>query len=243
MYFTKVAWKNFLALRNKMKLILSIVTCCTLMRSICAGEINAGRVLIIRHGEKNNKAKSGDVHLSKRGEIRADALARFFYPKYKHDVPTEPWHDFDLPGLGSVVAQSADTKYASERKIETARPIAEAGGIPLTLYGPDDIDELCDYLHEESRFGRTTLVVWDHSSVSDIVTKLLRLDPGSVKWPMDRYDIIWDIDLVHGNLVQYCQHLLYGDLWCPLNPLQVYPVVNSLKPLLNGKQNGFPLAQ
>jgi len=202
-----------------------------------------GHVLLVRHGEKNNKARSGDVHLSKRGEIRADALARFFFPKFTEDRQIEPWHNFELPQIESIIAQSASSKYASQRKIETAKPIAEAGGIPLSYYDQDEVDVLCERTTDESRNGRTTLIVWDHTTISDIANNLLRLPPGTVKWPMDRYDVIWDIDLESGTLNQVCQHLLYGDLWCPLNPIQVYPVVNGMQSLLNQARMTAPLAQ
>ena len=208
-----------------------------------ATQRTSGHVLLVRHGEKNNKARSGDVHLSKRGEIRADALARFFFPKFTENRQIEPWHDFDLPMIDSVIAQSASSKYASQRKIETAKPIAEAGGVPLAYYDQDDITGICRKTRAEAESGRTTLVVWDHTTISDVANNLLQLPPGTVKWPMDRYDIIWDIDLENGTLNQVCQHLLYGDLWCPLNPIQVYPIVNGMQSLINQARMTAPLAQ
>ena len=208
-----------------------------------ASESQTGHILLIRHGEKINKARSGDVHLSKRGEIRADALARFFYPKFADGRPTEPWHDFELPRVDSVIAQSATSKYASQRKIETAKPIAEAGGVPLSYYDQEDINGICEHTRKESLNGRTTLVVWDHTTISDVANNLLGLPSGTVKWPMDRYDIIWDLDPHTGTLTQFCQHLLYGDLWCPLNPIQVYPAINGMQSLLNQARQTVPLAQ
>ena len=217
-------------------LLVAIVFC-------SVGASASGHILLIRHGEKNNKARSGDVHLSKRGEIRADALARFFYPKFTDERQSEPWHDFVLPRIDLVIAQSASSKYASQRKIETAKPIAEAGGIPLFYYDQEDIEGICDRTRTESQNGRTTLVVWDHTTISDVANNLLGLSPGTVKWPMDRYDIIWDLDPENGTLTQFCQHLLYGDLWCPLNPIPVYPVVNGMQSLLNQARQTVPLAQ
>lgn len=202
-----------------------------------------GHILLIRHGEKNNKAKSGDVHLSKRGQIRADALARFFYPRYEDSIHKDPLQSLSLPSLHSVVAQSAGGKYASQRKLETAEPISNMGRIPLSVFDQKDITRVCDHLRKESEQGRTTLVVWDHTTISDIANNLLGLDHGTIKWPMDRYDVIWDLDLKSGSLSQICQHLLYGDLWCPLNPIQVYPAVYGMESLINQARQSIPLSQ
>lgn len=155
----------------------------------------------------------------------------------------ETWHALSLPTLNTIVAQSAGGKYGSRRKIETAEPIANIGGIPISLYDQSDIDRVCDHLRSESKQGRTTLVVWDHTTISDIANNLLGLDRGTVKWPMDRYDVIWDVDLESASLSQICQHLLYGDLWCPLNPIQVYPVVQGMEHLINQARQTIPLAQ
>jgi hypothetical protein len=198
---------------------------------------NTGHIFLIRHGEKVNKAKTGDVHLAKRGQVRADALARFFSPRFTESEDNdELWQVFNIPKLSSVIAQAATDRYPSRRKIETAEPIATAANIPLVEFHHEDIDGITKHLLSEAKSGRSTLVVWDHTTISDIANALLDLPCGTVKWPMDRYDVIWDIVLSEGTLNQYCQHLLYGDLWCPVNPVQVYPAANgAMKALLQGK--------
>ena len=198
-----------------------------------------GNIFLIRHGEKNNKAKSGDVHLNPRGTIRAGALALFFFPLYSTSKPIISNTEF--PAFKSVVAQAATDRYPSRRKIETAQPIATAGNIPLRLFDHEDIDGTSEYLLAESRAGRTTLVVWDHTTISDLANQLLRLPQDTVHWPMDRYDVIWEVDVRGGTLRQYCQQLLFGDLWCPVNPIQVYPVTNSFRRYMNGEKGIAPV--
>jgi hypothetical protein len=196
----------------------------------------SGHVLLIRHGEKMNKAKTGDVHLAKRGQVRADALARFFSPRFSIDENDELWRVIALPKLSTVIAQAATERYPSRRKIETAEPIAAAAKIKLLEFSHEDIEGITQHLRTEAAAGRTSLVVWDHTTIGDIANRLLNLPDGTVRWPMDRYDVIWDINIEEMSLNQFCQHLLYGDLWCPVNPVQVFPAINgTIKALLQGK--------
>lgn len=198
-----------------------------------------GKILLIRHGEKSAKSKTGDVHLNQRGEIRAVALGTLFFPNYSDSFTMMA--NMSLPALDSVIAQSATNRYRSRRKIETAEPIAEAGNISLTLFDHEDISGICKHVRDESYQGRTSLVVWDHTTISDIANDLLRLPRGTIRWPMDRYDVIWLIDVQAGTLIQYCQHLLFGDLWCPLNPIQVYPVTNEFLKSLSSSKGVTPI--
>jgi hypothetical protein len=209
-----------------------------LFTAICLsdiGLINAGTsyvneranatILLIRHGEKNAKSRDGEIHLNQRGEIRAAALSELFFPQADQSYAVET--NISFPPLDSVVAQASTPRHPSKRKIETAEPIAKAGSLPLDLFDHQDIGGLCQHLREELDSNRTTLVVWDHSTISDIANDLLGIPRGTVRWPMDRYDVIWEIDLKEGRLLQFCQHLLFGDLWCPINPIQVYPVTSA----------------
>lgn len=208
--------------------------------AIAAGQgQESGKVLLIRHGEKSSKSKTGDVHLNQRGEIRAVALAQLFFPKFSDSFVMMA--NMTLPPVDSIIAQSANSKYHSRRKIETAEPIAAAGGIPLRLYDHEDIQGICDHVRNESSQSRVSLIVWDHTTISDIANDLLEIPRGSVRWPMDRYDVIWEIDIQQKTLTQYCQHLLFGDLWCPLNPIQVYPVTNEFLKSLSGQKGFSPI--
>jgi len=189
-------------------------------------------ILLIRHGEKDAKSKYGEIHLNQRGEIRAAALAVLFFPQ-RNDTSYALQAKMSLPQIDSVVAQASTERHPSRRKIETAEPISKAGSVPLDLYDHENIDSLCSHLTEEIRLHRTTLVVWDHSTISHIANDLLEIPRGTVRWPMDRYDVIWEIDLKERRLMQYCQHLLFGDLWCPVNPIQIYPATNAFLQSLN----------
>lgn len=188
-------------------------------------EQSQGKILLIRHGEKDAKARYGEIHLNQRGEIRAAALAELFFPATSPSYALQS--NITFPPLSAVIAQASTNRHPSRRKIETAEPIATAGKISLDLFDHEDISGICSRLRQSVVSNETTLVVWDHSTISDIANDLLDLPRGTVQWPMDRYDVIWDIDLTTGTLQQYCQHLLFGDLWCPVNPIQIYPVTNA----------------
>ena len=209
--------------------VLCLLCFTTIAEEVCArlSPSEGPRILLIRHGEKDAKSKYGEVHLNQRGEIRAAALAELFFPNVSDSFCSET--NLTLPLINSVVAQAATGRHPSRRKIETAEPIASAGAVPLDLFNHEDITGLVNHLKDEFMFNRTTLVVWDHSTISDLANDLLKIDRGTIRWPMDRYDVIWQIDLNRGTLEQYCQHLLFGDLWCPLNPIQVFPVTDAFR--------------
>ena len=111
----------------------------------------------------------------------------------------------------------------------------------MELFDHEDIDGITEYVSEESKIGSTSLIVWDHSTISDVANRLLDLPNGTVNWPMDRYDVIWIINLDTGSLVQYCQHLLFGDLWCPVNPIQVHPVTNEFLQYISEEWKHIPM--
>ena len=208
---------------NNIRIILLV----TALYSVSATGIDEEfppRILLIRHGEKDAKSKYGEIHLNQRGQIRAAALAELFFSNVSDSFRIET--NLTLPRIDTVVAQASTNRHPSRRKIETAEPIAEAGSVPLKLFDHEDISGLCEFLKTEHAANRTTLVVWDHSTISYIANDLLGIDRGTVRWPMDRYDVIWEVDIRELVLQQYCQHLLFGDLWCPLNPIQVFPMTN-----------------
>ena len=209
---------------------------CGLFAIDSAAPLKAGQqqatILLIRHGEKDAKSRDGEVHLNQRGEIRAAALAELFFPE-RQETTYASEANISFPQLTSVIAQASTERHPSRRKIETAEPIAEAGSIPLDLFDHEDIDGLNSHLREEVTRNRTTLVVWDHSTISDLANDLLGIPRGTVRWPMDRYDVIWEVKLQERKLLQFCQHLLFGDLWCPVNPIQIYPVTNAFLQSLN----------
>lgn len=184
-----------------------------------------GKVIIVRHGEKNPESAGKNPHLNQRGEIRAVALAELFFPKMSHSYAQAA--NITLPVIDMIFAQEANERHRSMRKEETAAPIAKAASLSLNVHDQDDIPGLGDLVRNETSFGKNVLIVWDHSSVSELVGNLLELEHEKIRWPMDRYDVIWEVDIESKRLDQFCQHLLFGDLWCPMNPIQVYPVIDS----------------
>lgn len=196
-------------------------------------EFPSQKVLLVRHGEKDAKSKTGDVHLNSLGKMRSHALAQLFFPN-SHN---RSLNDFDIPipSVNLVIAQNATEMYPSRRKIETAEPISQAGRVALALYDHEDLLGLCSRIRSEVQGGNVPLVVWDHSTVGYVADDLLAVPRGTIRWPMDRYDVIWEIDLQQKRLLQFCQHLLFGDLWCPVNPIQVFPFFEGVESLLSAE--------
>ncbi len=221
--------------------ILALVAGAFVCSFQCRGS-ERGRILLIRHGEKNGKARlNGDLHLNTRGEIRAAALAQMLFSKTTDNNIKTKTSAFIVPIINVVVAQNATQESPSYRKVETAEFIAKAGNIELEVFNQNDIETLSDHLLNQSTRARTSIVVWDHSTIGHLAAKLLNIPKESIRWPMDRYDVIWEVDMDKRTLIQICQHLLFGDLWCEQNPIQVYPVTEAYRRSMMAESNMLPL--
>ncbi len=119
-------------------------------------------IVLVRHAEK--ASSGGDPELAPEGRRRAEALARML-------------RDMDL-----------DAVYTTDflRTRETARPVAESQGLPLTLYDPEKLDELAEELLAG---GRRVLVV-GHGNTTPELLRALGGDPGG---PIreDEYDRLY----------------------------------------------------
>jgi hypothetical protein len=169
-------------------------------------------VLLIRHSEKTGE--KGDIHLSKRGQERADALHRLFEASKERAKPF-PTPDF--------IFAAANDK-SSQRPLETVTPLAMKlkltihqkfdSKLPLKADDKAGMHRLRDEIFGDSKyFGKTILVAWRHSSIPDLAWKLKATNVPT-KWDGIVFDRVWQINYDdQGNAIflDRPQRLLPGD--------------------------------
>jgi hypothetical protein len=174
-------------------------------------------VLIIRHAEKTGDKE--DVHLSKRGQERAEVLDRLFVASPGRPDP------FPKPDFVFAACDHKD----SHRPIETVSPLAKKLGLTVDtrfdskLPAPADkadapkkegMAELRDELFGTPKYaGRTVLVAWRHGTIPALATTL---KAGKVpeKWDDEVFDRVWQIsydDVGTATFRDRPQRLLPGD--------------------------------
>ena len=155
------------------------------------------KIMIVRHGEKPDKADS--IHgvdaegehdkkdLSPRGWQRSGALVRFFNPvngQFSHAALAKP----DV-----IFAVSPQGGAKSERAEHTVESVAEFMGLHLNLkHDKGDEKELVkDVLSKDG----VVLIAWEHNAILDIANLILGNDKTSPQnWPDSRYDLVWVLD-------------------------------------------------
>ena len=132
-------------------------------------------VLIIRHAEKTGD--KDDVHLSKQGEERAEALEKLFVASKERPDP------FPTPDFIFAASEHKDSK----RPVETVTPFAKR--LKLTINDRYDsklplkdakekpkkegMAELRDELFNTPKYaGKTVLIAWRHSTIPELATTL-----------------------------------------------------------------------
>jgi len=137
------------------------------------------RLVAVRHAEK---AEGDDPPLKPEGEARAMALADL------------------LQGLPLTAVYSTDTR----RTRDTARPTAEAHGLPVTTYAPADQGPLALRLRDE---GGVVLVVGHSNTVPGFVEALG--GPPAQDIPHEEYDRYYQVEAADGRPT-VVQVLRYG---------------------------------
>ena len=169
-----------------------------------AATAHPARVIILRHGEKQNGKELCVV-----GTLRAEALATQYLGKGAPDAET-------IYGKGGKPDAFFAVTWHTQ---ETAKPSADSWGLPLTVFSvpPNDPDEEEDLdtqtqkaataLQSKDYDGKTVVIVWEHKHIAkkglnkEGVTwrELLDLDaiPGAdapKSWEGDNYDDFWIVD-------------------------------------------------
>ncbi len=167
------------------------------------------RIIILRHGEKDNKWKLCGV-----GEQRADALAATY---------------LGAKATKSLFANGEEPAFffaITLHTLELAAPAVATWAKPVILYsvvpgeGLDDDEKVEDLnlrtqeaaaniMQNPALDGKTVVMVWEHKHIANekleakfegeavTLRKLLKLDilPGVPKtWPGDNYDYFWIVD-------------------------------------------------
>jgi len=187
------------------------------------GVLLCGRLPFCSIATWQDEDNVADIDLNQKGRIRAAALAALLWPApgtSRRDY-TRPLPDCLLSSIPiALAAQVPDENKQVRRCLETARYLeAEAkkvaGWVKIAPFGALDIRPLADWIwsRSEHTMGQATSIsvtVWDHASMDAVVNAVLNTS-GAPKWPGDRYDVLWLLDLSKGELWQYPHELLYGD--------------------------------
>ena len=144
------------------------------------------QVFLVRHGEKVDNSR--DPNLSAEGLERAMALAGVL-----RDAGIEYVHSSDFI-----------------RTRDTAAPIAEAQGLEVELYDPDNLPILVEKLR---RTGGRHLVV-GHSGSTPSMVELLGGDPGAEINEEGEFDRLYIVTLAKDKSVNSVM-LRYGNLYHP----------------------------
>jgi hypothetical protein len=178
-------------------------------------------ILIIRHAEKTGD--KDDVHLSKPGQERAEALYKLFEASMERPEP------FPTPDYIFAASNSKD----SQRPIETVTPLAKKlkqtindnfesklpaelspkDGTAKTAKGTGMLGLRDDIFGEKKYFGKTILVSWRHGTIPELA-KTLKATKVPAKWEDNVFDRVWQItfdDEGNATFVDRPQRLMPGD--------------------------------
>jgi len=158
-------------------------------------------VVIIRHAEEPG---GNSVHLSDKGERRAEALVSFFTTDARvtqHGVPVAFFAPRPRPNR-------------SRRSEETLLPTASSLG--LTVREPLTEEQYAELarrlLRDRSLRGKTVVIAWTHSYIPRLAAAL-GVRPAPPAWKAGVYDRAYVITFPRGRarLVNVPQRLLPGD--------------------------------
>mmetsp|Transcript_93619 Transcript_93619/g.136746 ORF Transcript_93619/g.136746 Transcript_93619/m.136746 type:complete len:238 (-) Transcript_93619:317-1030(-) len=179
--------------------------------------------ILARHGEKDEDNVS-DIDLNQRGRIRASAMGALLYPapgtsRKLYTAPLPACLQNSIPI--ALAAQVPDVHKSVRRCKETAEiiqaqaDISGATGITLAPFGIMDGDALAAWVWKQSlskngQMDSISVTIWDHSDAHELVNKILNTTD-TPKWPGDRYDVWWLLDLSSRQMWEYSHGLLMGD--------------------------------
>jgi hypothetical protein len=158
-------------------------------------------IIILRHAEE---PRGDSIHLSGKGQKRAEALAEFFQT---NSVVTQ---------FGTPVALFAPRPKPgrSRRSVETIIPTSQALGLPIRQrFMQEQYGALARQILSAPSFkGKTVVIVWTHSYIDELAAAL-GVQPRPREWKSGVYDRAWVIIRSQGrmNLKDIPQRLLPGD--------------------------------
>lgn len=154
--------------------VLTLVFCSSVLAA-------PAHIIILRHGEK---VSDEERTLSPRGYARAEALADYFSDSRFLSVYGKP----------AVFYAASAGKKSSLRSIETITPAAQKLGMIVDdSFKKDDGEELMlAVLANKELDGRTVVICWNHSGISDLLKPLDGDFPN--KWGNQIFDRFWILD-------------------------------------------------
>lgn len=176
--------------------------------------------MLVRHAEKPTSSDGpfgvtahgtrDEESLTIRGWARAGALAALF-------APGGGRISFGLEVPRALFASHAG-KNGSRRPAQTITELADRLGLTVdTTYGKGDVANLVAPVMASG----VSLISWPHEEIPAIVAAFGRVHPTPpVKWPDDRYDVVWVLrstDGINWEFSQVPQQLLAGDDAAPID--------------------------
>jgi hypothetical protein len=160
------------------------------------------RVVIFRHAEKPVYDKENG--LTQTGKLRAELLSDLLINKYPH--------------MKAIYAAGSGPADLSERKIMTVIPlivkvllyINQALAISTVHLKTEVKTAAKEILTNPSFQSQTIVICWSHTYIPELAEELGAINVPS-RWPDNRYDLLWEIDVYNHTLIQIPQLLLPGD--------------------------------
>jgi len=161
------------------------------------------RIILLRHAEK--PADETDIHLSERGQERAQALTAWA-------TNSPAWGASNRPA--AVFACQPTPKAPSLRAIETIKPLATRLGLPVqTPFSAKNYAALSrQILDDPALKGKTVVICWVHDELPQLA-KSFGVKSGGEKWKKDVFDRVWLITYQDSAAVlnELPQQLIPGD--------------------------------
>ena len=146
-----------------------------------AASAQPARIILLRHAEK--PANEADIHLSERGQQRAQALTAWA-------TNSPAWGTNDRPV--AIFACKPTPKAPSLRAIETITPLAAQLKLPVqTPFSARNAAALArQILDDPALKGKTVVICWVHDELPQLAQSF-GVKSGGDKWKKNVFDRAW----------------------------------------------------
>ena len=181
-----------------MKICLAV-----LLLTVAVARCQPAQIILLRHGEK--PSDDAALHLSPRGEERAQALAKFL------GGPNQLTSNAPIAAL---YATRVSRNGHSQRTGETLAPLGKQLGLLVnTVYESDRYALLAQSVLGDSAYrGKTVVICWTHHELADLAAAL-GVEPKPAPWKDKTFDRLGLIKPGESPVVfrELSPHLLKGD--------------------------------
>jgi len=146
------------------------------------------QVVIIRHAEKPDDPDA--LHLSARGQERAQALVKFFTENRKVTRYGQPV---------ALYATEPTKRGRGQRPAETLEPTAKELKLPvMTPFQSEDYEKLAKLIMAQSAYkGKTVVICWTHEDLPEFAAAF-GVKPKPDKWKDSDFDHAYIINFQGG---------------------------------------------